>query len=59
MRGGPDGIESLLYYLIAYGATAVGLFAVLAHLNRPKRPIETVDDLLNDLGQALEVAAPA
>ena len=48
LRGGavePDGVESLLYYLVAYGAMTIGAFAVLAYLDLPQRPIENVDDL--------------
>jgi NADH-quinone oxidoreductase subunit N len=44
-RGGPDGVESLLYYLVAYGCMTVGAFAVLAYVDTPQRPVETVDDL--------------
>jgi NADH-quinone oxidoreductase subunit N len=39
------GVIALLYYLIAYGAMTVGLFAVIVMLHTPERPIETVDDL--------------
>jgi len=42
---GADGIEALLYYLVAYGAMTVGAFAVISYLSTPERPIETVDDL--------------
>jgi NADH-quinone oxidoreductase subunit N len=42
---GPDGIEALLYYLAAYGSMTVGAFAVIAYLDSPARPVETVDDL--------------
>lgn len=42
---GPDGVQSLLYYLVAYGAMTIGAFAVLAYLDTPERPVETVDDL--------------
>ena len=42
---GPDGIESLLYYLIAYGAMTLGLFAVLVQLGTAEKPLENVDDL--------------
>jgi NADH-quinone oxidoreductase subunit N len=42
---GPDGVEALLFYLVAYGAMTVGAFAVLAYLHTPGRPVETVDDL--------------
>lgn len=42
---GPDGVQALLYYLVAYGAMTIGAFAVLAYLDSPERPVETVDDL--------------
>jgi NADH-quinone oxidoreductase subunit N len=42
---GPDGVEALLYYLTAYAAMTVGAFAVIAYLDTPVRPVETVDDL--------------
>ncbi len=42
---GPDGVEALLYYLVAYGAMTIGAFAVLSYLDNPSRPVETVDDL--------------
>src|SRR4029079_16497224 len=43
--GAASGGEALLFYLIAYGAMTVGAFAVLAYLDSPARPVETVDDL--------------
>lgn len=43
--GGPDGIEALLYYLVAYSVMTVGAFAVLAYLHSSERPVETIDDL--------------
>jgi NADH-quinone oxidoreductase subunit N len=43
--GGADGVEALLYYLVAYGAMTVGAFAVLAYLSTAQRPVETTDDL--------------
>lgn len=43
--GGVDGIEALLYYLVAYGVMTVGAFAVLAYLSTAERPVETIDDL--------------
>jgi NADH-quinone oxidoreductase subunit N len=43
--GGVDGVEALLYYLVAYGAMTLGAFAVLAYLSTPEQPIETTDDL--------------
>lgn len=42
---GMDGVQSLLFYLAAYGAMTIGAFAVLAYLDTPERPVETVDDL--------------
>jgi NADH-quinone oxidoreductase subunit N len=42
---GPDGVEAVLYYLIAYGAMTVGVFAVLAYLDSDERRIDTLDDL--------------
>jgi NADH-quinone oxidoreductase subunit N len=40
-----DGVEALLYYLVAYGAMTIGAFAVIAYLDSRARPVETVDDL--------------
>ncbi len=40
-----NGPEALFFYLAVYGAMTLGAFAVLAYLNRPERPVETVDDL--------------
>jgi NADH-quinone oxidoreductase subunit N len=40
-----DGVEAILYYLAAYGAMTVGAFAVLAYLDSPTYPVESVDDL--------------
>jgi NADH-quinone oxidoreductase subunit N len=42
---GPDGVQALLYYLVAYSLMTTGAFAVIAHLDTPARPVETVDDL--------------
>jgi NADH-quinone oxidoreductase subunit N len=42
---GPDGVEAVLYYLIAYGAMTVGVFAILAYLDSDERRIDTLDDL--------------
>ncbi len=42
---GVDGVEALLFYLVAYGAMTVGAFAVISYLSTPERPLETVDDL--------------
>jgi NADH-quinone oxidoreductase subunit N len=43
--GLPGGIDAILFYLVAYGTMTIGAFAVLAALNTPERPVETVDDL--------------
>jgi NADH-quinone oxidoreductase subunit N len=42
---GPDGVEAVLFYLVAYGAMTIGAFAVIAYLSTPRRPVENVDDL--------------
>jgi NADH-quinone oxidoreductase subunit N len=42
---GKDGIEALLFYLVAYGAMTIGAFGVIVYLDSPQRPVETVDDL--------------
>jgi NADH-quinone oxidoreductase subunit N len=39
------GVAALLYYLVAYGVMTVGVFTVIAMLDRPERRVETVDDL--------------
>ena len=39
------GPEAILFYLLAYGAMTVGVFAVLCHLHSANRPVETVDDV--------------
>jgi len=39
------GIDSVLFYLVAYGLMTVGSFAVLVHLAGGEHPVETVDDL--------------
>lgn len=59
LRGGatgPDGIEALLFYLVAYGAMTIGAFAVLAYLSTPPRPADTVDDLAG-LGRSHPILA--
>jgi NADH-quinone oxidoreductase subunit N len=45
IAAGPDGVEALLYYLVAYGAMTIGAFGVIAYLDSRERPVETVDDL--------------
>jgi NADH-quinone oxidoreductase subunit N len=39
------GVESVLFYLIGYGAMTVGAFAVLSYLSTRDRPVETVEDV--------------
>ena len=39
------GLAALLFYLGIYGVTTLGVFALLASLARPERPLETSDDL--------------
>jgi NADH-quinone oxidoreductase subunit N len=41
----PDGVEAVLYYLVAYGVTTIGAFAILAHLDSENRRIDTLDDI--------------
>src|SRR5262249_45024849 len=38
------GVEAVLFYLVAYGAMTVGVFAVISYLSTPERPVETIDD---------------
>lgn len=40
-----DGVEALLFYLVAYGAMTIGAFGVISYLHSPQRPVENVDDL--------------
>jgi len=42
---GPNAIEALLYYLVAYGAMTIGAFGVISYLDTKERPVQTVDDL--------------
>jgi NADH-quinone oxidoreductase subunit N len=39
------GLDSVLFYLVAYGLMTVGAFAVLVRLGDHDHPIETIDDL--------------
>jgi NADH-quinone oxidoreductase subunit N len=39
------GVETMLFYLVCYGAMTLGAFAVLSYLSTPQRPVETLDDL--------------
>jgi NADH-quinone oxidoreductase subunit N len=43
--GAGGGVAALLYYLVAYGAMTIGVFAVIVMLDRPERRVETIDDL--------------
>jgi NADH-quinone oxidoreductase subunit N len=40
-----SGAESVVFYLVAYAAMTLGVFAVLVALASPQRPVETIDDL--------------
>jgi NADH-quinone oxidoreductase subunit N len=40
-----DGVEAVLFYLVAYGAMTIGAFAVLSYLSTTQRQVETMDDL--------------
>ena len=40
-----NGGDTVLFYLIAYGAMTVGAFAVIVYLHRPERGIDAIDDL--------------
>jgi NADH-quinone oxidoreductase subunit N len=39
------GVAALLYYLIAYGVSTIGVFSAIAFLSSDKRPVESLDDL--------------
>jgi NADH-quinone oxidoreductase subunit N len=41
----PGGVEAVLFYLAAYGAMTLGVFAVLGVLRKSDQPVENVDDL--------------
>ncbi len=43
--GSIGGLPALLFYLGVYGVTTLGVFALIASLSRPERPLETSDDL--------------
>jgi NADH-quinone oxidoreductase subunit N len=40
-----DGIGALFFYLCAYAAGTLGVFAALTHLGRTRQPVEAVDEL--------------
>jgi len=52
------GMDSLLFYLVAYGLMTVGALAILSHLAFGDKPVETVDDLAG-LGRTHPIAAAA
>ena len=52
------GLDSLLFYLVAYGLMTVGALAILSHLAFGDKPVETVDDLAG-LGRTHPIAAAA
>jgi NADH-quinone oxidoreductase subunit N len=39
------GIDTILFYLVAYGTMTIGAFAVLEYLSTREKPVESVDDL--------------
>jgi NADH-quinone oxidoreductase subunit N len=39
------GVAATLFYLVSYAAMTLGAFGVIAYLDSPGRPVETVDDL--------------
>ena len=43
--GSVGGLPALLFYLGIYGITTLGVFALIASLSCPERPLETSDDL--------------
>ncbi|MBC7819921.1 MAG: NADH-quinone oxidoreductase subunit N [Planctomycetaceae bacterium] len=43
--GSIGGLPALLFYLGVYGVTTLGVFALIASLSRPERPLETSEDL--------------
>jgi NADH-quinone oxidoreductase subunit N len=43
--GVEGGVETMLFYLVAYGAMTVGAFGVLTYLSTPQRSVETLDDM--------------
>jgi NADH-quinone oxidoreductase subunit N len=51
-----SGMDAVLFYLVAYGLMTVGTFAVIAHVESPERPVESVDDLAG-LGRTHPLAA--
>ena len=43
--GLPGGLQSCLFYLIAYSLVTAGMFAVLVYLSRPGRQVENIEEL--------------
>jgi NADH-quinone oxidoreductase subunit N len=39
------GVQGIVFYLAAYALMTLGVFGFILALNRPERPVETVDDL--------------
>lgn len=61
ITGGPlppnvPGVQALLFYLVAYGAMTLCVFALILHLNTPDQNLESIEDLAG-LGQTRPVAA--
>jgi NADH-quinone oxidoreductase subunit N len=51
-----NGFDGLIFYLVGYALMTLGAFAVIAYLNAPDQPTESVDDLAG-LHQTNPVAA--
>jgi NADH-quinone oxidoreductase subunit N len=51
-----NGVDAILFYLVAYGLMTAAAFAVLMAVDRPDRPVATVDDLAG-LGSERPLAA--
>lgn len=60
VKGGVEpnqvGLDSVLFYLVAYGLMTVGAFAVILHISGTTQAAETIDDLAG-LGQAHPLSA--
>ena len=51
-----NGLDAILFYLVAYAIMTIGMIAVIAYMSSEDRPIETVDDLAG-AGQTNRFAA--
>ena len=51
-----NGLDAILFYLVAYAIMTIGTIAVIAYMSSEDRPIETVDDLAG-AGQTNRFAA--